>query len=64
MTRQVHTLRLRAPTEQMVHRGAALVEDALRIATLPDSRRLLLVRSLNLGRIDPRRSSVAVALRI
>ncbi|MEZ4834415.1 MAG: hypothetical protein R2873_20905 [Caldilineaceae bacterium] len=48
----------------MVHRGAALVEDALRIATLPDGRRLLLIRSLNLGRIDPRRSSAAVALRI
>ena len=64
MTRHVRTLRLRAPNEQMIHRGAALVEDGLRIATLPDSRRLLLVRSLNLGRIDPRRSSVAVALRI
>lgn len=64
MTRRVHSLRLTAPNEQLVRRGALLIEDALRIATLPDTRRLVLIRSLNLGRIDPTRSSVAVALRL
>ena len=51
--RRVRTLRLAAAGEDLARRGAILVEDALRTASLPavDGGRLLLVRTLPLGRV-------------
>lgn len=63
---RVHTLRLRAPDEALVRRGAILVEDALRTASVPDGggRRVLVVRHLALGRVHPDRSPAHIALTI
>ena len=65
-TREVRRLRLRAANEALVRRGAVLVEDALRIATLPDpsGSRVVFVRSLDLGRIATSGSSMSVALAV
>lgn len=62
--RRVRHLRLAAPDEALARRGALLVEDALRTATLPggDDSRLIVVRSLALGKIDGRGSPASVAL--
>ena len=62
--RRVRLLRLTAPDEALARRGALLLEDALRTATLPggDDGRLIVVRSLALGTIDSRGSSASVAL--
>src|SRR5512137_1184986 len=62
--RRVRHLRLTAPDEALVRRGALLLEDALRTASLPggDDGRLIVVRSLALGTIDSRGSSASVAL--
>lgn len=64
--RQVHTVRLRAPDQQLIRRGALLLEDALHTASLPDAAggRLLLVRSLACGPIRARQSPASLALRI
>lgn len=64
--RQVHTVRLRAPDQQLIRRGALLLEDALHTASLPDAvgGRLLLVRSLACGPIRARQSPASLALRI
>src|SRR5262245_45703944 len=64
--RRVRRLRLRSIEEPLNRRGAILVEDALRTASFPDggSSRLLLVRSLGLGRIRANDPPSAVALRI
>ncbi|GAB4191788.1 MAG: hypothetical protein OHK0022_05690 [Roseiflexaceae bacterium] len=64
MTRRVHSLYLRAPGEALVRRGALLVEDALRTASLPESQRLVLIRRLDIGAIRPARSPAALALQI
>jgi hypothetical protein len=63
-SRRVKTLRLRAPSDQLVRRGAVLLEDALRIATVPRSSpgHILIVKTLKVGRIDTRQSSATVAL--
>ena len=62
--RRVRLLRLTAPDEALARRGALLLEDALRTASLPggDDGRLIVVRSLALGTIDSRGSSASVAL--
>jgi len=62
--RRVRHLRLTAPDEALARRGALLLEDALRTASLPggDDGRLIVVRSLALGTIDSRGSSASVAL--
>jgi hypothetical protein len=62
--RRVRHLRLTASDEALVRRGALLLEDALRTASLPggDDGRLIVVRSLALGTIDSRGSSASVAL--
>src|SRR5512146_981556 len=53
-SRTVRKLRLRAPSEAGVRRAAIALEDALRTASLPDGGgRMLFVRRLALGRIDP-----------
>lgn len=62
--RQVRRLRLRAPNEGLARRGAILLEDALRTASLPDGGRVLLVRSLALGSLHIGRSPAALALLI
>lgn len=64
--RQVRTVRLRAPDQQLIRRGALLLEDALHTASLPDTvgGRLLLVRSLACGPIRAGHSPATLALRI
>ncbi|HEU4557924.1 MAG TPA: hypothetical protein VFS20_08750 [Longimicrobium sp.] len=63
--RRVRRVRLGAPAAGLVRRGAVLLEDALRTASLGgDGGRLLLVRRVDVGRIRARGapSSVALAL--
>ncbi len=64
--RRVRTLRLAAADEGAARRGAFLIDDALRTASLPggDGGRLLLVRRLALGYILPGQSPATVALAI
>jgi hypothetical protein len=63
--RTVHHLRLRAASAAQARRGALCIEDALRCAGLADAgARLLMVRRLALGRVDPTGSSQTVALLI
>ncbi|HWS99312.1 MAG TPA: hypothetical protein VN256_03495 [Pyrinomonadaceae bacterium] len=58
-------LRLSAPAEDFFGRGTILLEDALRTASLPEGAgRLLLVRSLNVGKIRASRGPSPVALAI
>lgn len=64
MQRTVHTLALAAPNQTLIRRGAILFEDALSTATLPDAERLIVVRRLHLGTIDPNASAASVALQI
>jgi len=62
--RRVRNLRLRAATPALVQRGALLLEDALRTASMPDPGRgrVLFIRSLALGTIRADRSSSSLAL--
>lgn len=64
MSRLVHRVRLHAPAAHLVQRGAFLLEDALRTASLPGAGpgRLLLVRYLHVGTINPARNPVALAM--
>jgi hypothetical protein len=63
--RIVRHLRLRADSEAAVRRAVLKLEDALRCASLPDTdRRVLLVRRLNLGRIDAGLSSQSLSLQL
>ena len=62
MKRHVHSVRLRSHDEALIHRGAVLLEDALHTASFPESGRLLLVRSLNVGKIHSQQSSATLAL--
>ena len=61
--RRIRTARLRGGSEPLIRRGALLLEDALRTASLPgtDSERLLLIRSLSLGVIRSDKSAALVA---
>jgi hypothetical protein len=62
-TRRIRVARLRGRSEPLIRRGALLLEDALRTASLPytEHGRLLLIRSLSLGVIHPNRSAALVA---
>jgi len=62
--RHVHTVRLTAPQDSLIRRGAILLEDALHIASLPEpeGERVLIVRSLNVGTIRSHQSSASLAL--
>ena len=62
--RRVHTVHLTAPSETLLRRGSVLLEDAMHTASLPvaDSGRLWLVRSINLGTINPKNSAASIAL--
>jgi hypothetical protein len=64
--RRVRTVHLSAPNDGLLRRGELLLEDALHTASLPaaDGGWLWLVRSLSVGRIDPRDSSASLALAI
>ena len=64
--RRVRRLRLTAPEEPFIRRAAVLLDDALRIASLPDAGRgrLVFVRSLSLGSIRTSVASTAIALAI
>ena len=64
--RRVRMLRLAAADAGAANRGAFLIEDALRTASLPggDGGRLLLIRRLALGHIRPGQSAASVALAI
>jgi hypothetical protein len=64
--RRVHRLHLRSSHDTLNRRGAILLEDALRTATLPDGdgSRLLLVRCLSLGRFRVSAAPASLALLI
>src|SRR5437870_7625897 len=64
--RRVRTVRLSAPDDALVRRGAILLEDALRVASLPggDGKRQLIIRSLSVGRIRSQQSSATLSLAI
>ncbi|HEY4241155.1 MAG TPA: hypothetical protein VGM88_15135 [Kofleriaceae bacterium] len=63
---RVARLTLRAPDEALVRRGAILVEDAMRIATLEAAgeRRLLIVKHFDLGEIAADAAPHTIALQI
>jgi hypothetical protein len=68
-SRQVQRLHLRAPDDTLAGRGARLLEDALRTASLPDAgAAMLLFRRLALGRfgadVAPQTLSLALERRI
>lgn len=62
--RRVHTVHLTAPSKTLLRRGSVLLEDAIHTASLPvaDSGCLWLVRSLNVGTINPKNSATSIAL--
>ena len=64
--RHVHTVRLTAPQDSLIRRGAILLEDALHVASLPEpeGERVLIVRSLNVGTIRCHQSSASLALTV
>ncbi|WP_437755033.1 hypothetical protein [Sorangium sp. So ce1389] len=64
--RHVRRVHLRAPSDELVRRGALLLEDALRTAALPgaDAGRSYVVRRLDVGAIDPHESPSALSARI
>ena len=61
--RYIERLALTAPAEAGLVRGRLLVEDAFRIASFPGEaeRRVLAIRRVDLGVVDPERSSAALA---
>lgn len=65
-TRRISVARLRGGSELLIRRGALLLEDALRTASLPDRNRerVLLIRSLSLGVIRADKSAALVALQL
>jgi hypothetical protein len=62
-TRRIGVARIRGRSEPLIRRGALLLEDALRTASLPGTEhgRLLLIRSLTLGTIRPTLSAATLA---
>jgi len=62
-TRRIKIARFRGRSEPLIRRGAMLLEDALRTASIPgiERDRLLLIRSLSLGLIRTDKSAAAVA---
>lgn len=65
-SRRVRTLRLKAPSDDLVRRGAILFEDALHSASIPEAEAgcYLIVRRLDIGAIRGDQSSASIALRI
>src|ERR1044072_4921430 len=64
--RRVRKLRLTAPDEAGVRRGALLLEDALNTASLPgvDRGRLVIIRRFSVGKIMSGQSPASLALTI
>src|SRR4030095_13947316 len=63
--RRITRLNINAPNETLARRGAILVEDAFRTASLPDpGGRLLVIRRLSLGSVRSSRGPAAIALAI
>jgi hypothetical protein len=62
----VRAVRLAAAREALIRRGATLLQDALHTATLSGTRggRVVAIRSLDVGTIDPRQSAASLALSI
>ena len=64
-TRRVRRVRMHATSDTLVRRGVWLLEDALHTASLPGAAgRLLLVRSLDCGKIRRRGSPAGLAVQI
>ena len=60
--RRVHRLRLRGPDQAAVGRGARLIEDAVRTASIPTpAGRVIVVRRLALGSIGPGATAARVS---
>ena len=64
--RRIRTARLRGSSEPLIRRGAVLLADALRTASLSETgrERVLLIRSLSLGVLRPDKSAASVALQL
>ncbi|HEU4387907.1 MAG TPA: hypothetical protein VFV34_08935 [Blastocatellia bacterium] len=63
--RRIRKLELRASNDDDVRRGALILEDAFHVASLPEiGGRLLIVRSLDVGRFRHHSSSATMALAI
>src|SRR4051812_6368305 len=64
--RRARVVRLTAPSEDLVRRGAVLLEDALATASFPaaDGGRMLVVRRLAVGAIRPDQSPAGLALAV
>ncbi|MDH5666839.1 MAG: hypothetical protein OEY86_02360, partial [Nitrospira sp.] len=62
-TRRIKAARLKGKSEPLIRRGAILLEDALRTASMPgiEQGRLLLIRSVSLGLIYADKSAAVVA---
>lgn len=65
--RLVRELRLRAASDEAARRSAIVLEDAIRVASLPggtDGGRLVILRRVDLGRVPARASAACLALRL
>lgn len=64
--RRIRSLHLQAPSADLVRRGAILLEDALHTASLPEggAGRLLVIRSLYVGKIRGSQSPSSLALNV
>lgn len=62
--RRVRHVRLTTSRQELVHRGAFLLEDALRTASLPEDGRVVFVRSLSLGRMSGHTPRTEVTRRV
>ncbi len=65
-SRRVRRLSLRAPTAELAQHSAVLLGDALHVATIPgaDQGKVVVIRRLALGRIEPCASSASLSLAI
>ncbi|HEY6170104.1 MAG TPA: hypothetical protein VI454_18870, partial [Verrucomicrobiae bacterium] len=62
--RRIRRLRLACQREEHASRGRTLLEDALRTASLGDEGRVVVIRSLHLGRLSPHASATEWSLRL
>lgn len=62
--RRVRSLRVRAPDSDRARHAAILLEDALRVASIPGTTgaRVIAIRQLDLGRVPASASSISIAL--
>lgn len=62
--RRIRQLRLVCQSEEHARRGQTLLEDALRTASLDDEGRVVIIRSLALGRLSPHASPMEWSRRV